>query len=272
MAKNEVRLRLDGAPEHRGHVLAHALVQKIDRFLKTFGRFERAYLGQRVRQTDFEVTLLSHHSPAEVGLNPIPRVPSYIPEPVVEWTLSQWEKISRGEKPDSLVDDDLVDDVVQLGSRPDDAEFREFVISYAHHRIEFDDRAEANALALRAELVSSRAGLPWRRGLSLGSLTGELRSVIDASHERQIVICPPLGQEQILCIFPEEVREKIKEYLFSFVRVTGRLHYNEKSPIPSLIEIDRIEPLTGGESRPHMLDGFGLFRDSYYSVTDNIDQ
>lgn len=46
MAKNEVRLRLDGAPEHRGHVLAQALVQKIDRFLKTFGRFERAYLGQ----------------------------------------------------------------------------------------------------------------------------------------------------------------------------------------------------------------------------------
>jgi hypothetical protein len=271
VAKDEVRLRLDGAPEHRGHVLAHALNQKLDRFLKTFGRFERAFLGKGARQTDFETTILSHNSPYEVGLNPVPRVKNYIPDDAVAWTIGQWEKITKGMTPDPRIDEELVDDVVQLGSRPENYEFSDFAISYAHRIINFDDAAEANALAVRASLVAARGVLPWRKGVSFGSLTGELRSVIDAQHERQIVICPPLGEAMVTCVFPEGMRDQIKDYLFSFVRVTGRLHYDDKSPIPHLIEIDNIDRIAAVSDQHHMLEGCGLFRDSYYpKIPDEV--
>ena len=168
MATDEVTLFLAGAPEHRGHVLAHALRDKLDKFLRTFGGFERAYIGKRVRQTDFEITTLSPAS-AHLGLHPVSRVQNYAPAPAVDWTLSQWEKIVRGERPDTIVDDELVADVVELASQPEGAAFHAFIISYGAYRINFDDKAEANALALRAALVSARAKLPWMKGLSRGS-------------------------------------------------------------------------------------------------------
>jgi hypothetical protein len=220
MATDEVTLFLVGTPEHRGHVLAHVLRDKLDKFLKTFGGFERAYIGKRVRQTDFEITTLSPGS-AHLGLHPVPRVPNYFPAQVVDWTLSQWSKIIRGEKPDPIVDEELVADIVELGDRPEGAPFQAFVISYASHRIDFDDTATANALAIRSSLLSARGRLPWMKGLSRGALSGELRNVLDASNERQIVICPPLGDIQIRCVFSETHRDQIKEYLFTFVRVTG---------------------------------------------------
>ena len=210
MPKDLVTLRLDGAPEHRGHVMARALVDKLDKFLKTFGGFERAFLTKKVRQTDFEVVKLAHNSPAEIGLNPIPRVANYTPEPVVSWTLAQWDKITRGEKPDDIIGDDLVADVADLSGQ-DPSGFRGFIVSYGERKVTFDDQAERNAKALRAAMAAERRALPWVKGTSLGTLTGELRSVLDAQNERQIVIVPPVGATFVKCVFPESLRDKVEK-------------------------------------------------------------
>lgn len=264
--QRRVTLTIEGAPEHRGHPMAHALVEKFDRFLKTFSGFERARIGKRARQTDFEVVLLEHNSPAEIGLNPVPRVPNYTPDPVVAWTLGQWEKISRGQRPDSDVDADLIADVAELSRVPENAEFNRFIVSYGRKRIEFNEKTERHALELQRALAAETRPLPWMKGTSLGALTGELKTVLDAHNERQIILVPPVGPEFVQCNFTEALRELIRDNLFKFVRVTGTLHYAEKSPFPYLVDLSDIEPLGGEGERPHLSQGRGLFKDSQYEL------
>ena len=265
MTKDLVTLKLDGAPEHRGHVMARALAEKLDHFLKTFAGFERAYLGKKTRQTDFEVVTLSHNSPSEIGLNPTPRVVNYVPEPAVVWAFDQWGKIARGESPDPRVDEDLIGDVARLCERPDPSSFTGFLVSYGRSQVVLDETAEKNARALRSARLRERGALPWSKGMSLGTLTGELRSVIDTHNERQIVICPPIGPSTVQCIFPESLRDKVRDNLFKFVRVHGLLHYTSSSPFPTLIELEDIDLLDETVERPHLINGAGLFRDSVYS-------
>jgi len=250
--------------------MARALVDKLDRFLLTFGGFERAYLKKKVRQTDFEVVKLSHNSPAEIGLNPTPRVPNYAPEPVVRWTLQQWDSIAKGEKPDPAVDDGLIGDIATLSERNDPTSFAAFVVTYAERKITFDDRAHNNAKTLRAAVAAERRALPWAKGQSLGTLTGEMRDVIDSNDERQIVILPPVGPASVRCVFPEELRERVRENLFRFVRITGLLHYDDSGPFPHLVELDEIVPLEDADARPHFSEARGLFKDSTYPDRPDI--
>lgn len=266
MAKDVVTLTIVGAPEHRGHAMAHAFVEKVDRFLKTFGAFERAFLKARARQTDFEIVMAAHNSPLAMDFNPVPRVRNYQPDIAVLWTLEQWEKIANGQQPDPLVDDELIGDVAELASNPSPTDYQAFSVSFRARKIELDQRAEANARSLRAKALAERSRLPWRAGVSLGQMTGELRTVLDARNERQIVILPPVGPNQVRCVFPEQLRDRIKDYLFQFVRVHGLLHYNSESAFPHLIELDNIESLDVGRGRPHFLDGKGLFKDCHYPL------
>lgn len=262
--KTVLKLTIEGAPEHRGHPMAHALVEKWDRFLKTFAAFERARIGKGTRQTDFEVVGLQHNSPAEIGLNPVPRVPNYAPDPVVTWTLDQWDKIAKGHRPDAEVDDDLLTDVAELSSVPLHAEFKSFSISYGRRKILLDGQSERNALALRSALAVERKVTPWMAGVSLGTLTGELKSVLDAHDERQIVLVPPVGADYVECNFTDALRDEIRANLFKFVRVTGTLHYTERSPFPYLVDLVSIQPLSGDDERPHLASGRGLFKESFY--------
>ena len=233
-----VTLVMDGADEHHGHVTARALVDKLDRFLRTFAAFERAYLGARSRRTDFEVVTMSHNSPTNFGLHPIPLVKNYVPFPAVNWTLAQWDKIVKREQPNSLVDDELVRDVEGLATNTERCGVASFLIKYNGFTINFGQDAANNAKMLRLEMQEAQMPLPWRPGVSQGAVTGELRSVLDAESEHQIVVCPFFGAPQIRCKFNDAMRELIRENLWSVVKVSGILHYGASGPDPLSIDID----------------------------------
>lgn len=263
-AQNVVTLRLDGVDEHHGHVMAHALAQKLSTFLSVFAAFERARVGSRARQTDFEVVILSHNSPSMMGLKPVPRVQHYHPAPTVLWTIEQWEKIARGELPSDGVDEDLISDVISLAKRPNSFDYAKFTVQYGHKSIVFDDRLMANAEKARKELRQPLPISPWRAGVSHGSIRGELRSVLTDHGEREIVILPDIGPDRIRCVFEESMKAKIRDSLWHFVRVSGYLHYSQSSPHPVLVEMEDIEALDATEPAAHISDGRGLFATSLY--------
>jgi hypothetical protein len=97
-----------------------------------------------------------------------------------------------------------------------------------------------------------------------GTIFGELRGVTDIDGEREFFVRPPVGPVRVRCIFPEEMRPDMNRYLFRVVRLSGLLHYDGRSPHPSVVDARSIE----GEpvERPHFLDKRGLFSDSYYPV------
>lgn len=263
-ARKLVTLRLDGADEHQGHVMAHALKEKLDQFLKTFGSFERTYLQERTRQTDFEVVTLSHNSPTMMGFKPVARTRKYLPTPTVIWTLDQWDKIARGQRPDDIVDEDLVADVADLAQRADPLAYAKFFVSYGQKAILFDETAHNNALKLRLDMHAKTPALPWRQGTTRGTVAGTLESVINAEQERQIVICPFFGPHQITCQFTDDLKDQIRAALFNVVKITGLMHYSVASPHPVLIEVQSIERVAVQDDAPRFLDAGGLFKEGVY--------
>ena len=257
-------LRLDGTDEHRGHVMAHALQAKLDQFLKTFGSFERAYLNERTRQTDFEVVELKHNSPTTLGLNPVSRSRKYLPGAAVNWTLKQWDKIARGERPDDVVDEGLVAEVAELAQRQDKFAYGAFSVRYETKAINLDEAAYANAQKLRLAMKAAMPAPPWRGALSQGTVTGTLESVLNANSERQIVICPFVGPRQITCNFTEEFKDQMGAALFKVVRITGLMHYSDTGPHPVLVDVQRLELITPDVDAPHFIDAEGLFKNSIY--------
>jgi hypothetical protein len=149
--------------------MARALVAKLDQFLKAFGAYERAYLNARVRQTDFEVAALSHNSPSEIRLHPVPRVENYLPAGAVNWTLEQWERIAKGDMPADVVDEELIADIADLARPISPLDYSAFSIQYRTHKIALDQRVVTHADSLRQKKVDLRRRLPWRKGSNCSS-------------------------------------------------------------------------------------------------------
>jgi len=80
----------------------------------------------------------------------------------------------------------------------------------------------------------------WKVGAALGSVVGELKKVDDLEAGQEFVIVPLIGPEQIVCTFPESLRNQMGEFLFKTVRVEGILHYSERSPFPQRVDASRI--------------------------------
>ncbi len=268
-----VTLVMDGADEHHGHVMARALTDKLDRFLNTFAGYERAYLELKVRRTDFEVARISHNSPTEFGLRPVARVPNHYPAAVVEWTLREWDKISRGVIPDQRIDEDLIGDVAGLARPAENSAFEGFRVGFGKQIIEFNEAAFINAERLKRTVAEAKPRLPWRKGVSHGTITGELRSVFDTNNERQLIVVPPVGPTQVRCVFTEAMRLTVKNSLWQYVKLEGLLHYDERGPHPFLVEVDSLFQIGLVENRIHLADRVGLFRDGMYQdgITGGLD-
>jgi hypothetical protein len=70
----------------------------------------------------------------------------------------------------------------------------------------------------------------------------------------------------VRCVFPEELRNRIRDCLFHFVRVRGMLHYGPSSPFPYLIELIDVEATDERAESQHLSSGRGLFRESVYEA------
>lgn len=104
----------------------------------------------------------------------------------------------------------------------------------------------------------------WRAGISRGSIKGELKSVLTDHGEREIIIVPDFGPDRVRCVFEENMRDKIRDNLWRFVRVSGYLHYEARSPHPVLVELESLESLDETGASHHFNDVRGLFANSFY--------
>lgn len=80
----------------------------------------------------------------------------------------------------------------------------------------------------------------WKTGSAIGAVVGELKKVDDLESGHEFVIVPPVGASQVTCIFPENLRDRMGDFLFKTVRVEGVLHYAESSPFPQLVDANNI--------------------------------
>lgn len=260
MEKRDFTIHIDGHPGHRGNVLAHAFVKKVGKILTALAQAERRYSGRTHRQTDYEIVDASKVNPTNMTLRPVSKAMNYDPLPAFEWTFEQIERIALGGDVDKRIDEELASTLADVAKKDREDEYGRLWITREHGEIRFDEaflfRSSLLAQSRRIETKPSR----WFEGTSLGTVTGDLREVADLEGERRFILIPPVGPDQIECVFPEEKREQMRLYLFRTVRVNGKIHYRESSPFPALVEMESIEAVSTDTKPKHLLDMRGLFK------------
>jgi len=251
---------MEGHPGHRGNVLAHAFVTKLQRLLSALGQAERRFTERERRQTDYEISEASKTNPTRVTLHPVPRQKSYDPLPAFGWTYEQLERIAAGKPVDERVDSVLAQTLAEIAEKRREDDYTRFWISGNGTSIALDDQFQVRCQAVVRHRREIERAPTWFKGVSYGSIVGDLRQVADIEGEHQFVIVPPAGAARIQCTFPESQRDKMRDYLWQTVRVNGRLTYDENSPFPTHVEMDTIERVSGEEPRPHLLELRGLFK------------
>ena len=94
MGARDLTVNMEGHPGHRGNVLAHAFIAKMQRLLSALGQAERKYNERSQRQTDYEISDASKTNPTRVTLHPVARQKNYDPLPAFSWTYEQLERIA----------------------------------------------------------------------------------------------------------------------------------------------------------------------------------
>jgi hypothetical protein len=180
---------------------------------------------------------LSKSSPAEAGLKAVPKVQNYSPAAFVKWSYEQIEAVRDGRPVDEAVTEDVAEKLEVFAKERTDFGYSIMWLTLDQTRaVKIDTHFYDNASKLRSERARESQPFNWLGGISKGVIKGQLLSVEDDTGQREFFIVPPVGPERIKCIFPELLRQKVKEYLFETVEVRGLLHRTNKSPHPDLVE------------------------------------
>ncbi|MBY5395910.1 hypothetical protein HFN01_13875 [Rhizobium leguminosarum] len=228
---------LDGHEGHRGNVLLHAFISKIQRLETVLGKMERAYLSVPSRQTQFEIVAAAKVNPTSLTLHAVPSAQNYDPKPAFQWTMRQIRAVSDGVEPDERVGLDIAKDLEKLSARDTNTGYKAFWINGFAEKVLFDENFHANAARLAFLRKKQIPDQQWQEGKSLGSIVGELKKLDDFEHDREFVIVPAVG-DPVICIFPDAMRDEMGSFWRKVVRVTGILQYHASSPFPARVEVE----------------------------------
>jgi hypothetical protein len=260
MAASDLTLHMEGHPGHRGNVLAHALVAKLQRILSALGQAERKFIDHAQRHTDYEISEASKTNPTRMTLHPVGRRASYDPLPALNWTLEQISRIAEGRPTDERVDATLAGTLAEIAEKRREDDYARLWISGNGITVTLDETFKARCQVLVTHRRDVEKAPGWFEGVSYGSVVGDLLQVADIEGEHQFVIVPPAGADRIKCTFPESKRETMRDYLWKTVRVVGRLTYTAKSPFPVHVDMDDIQYVSDVDTPPHLLELRGLFK------------
>ena len=254
---------LEGHEGHQGNVLLHSFLLKVQRLTIVLNKLERAYIEKDNRQTDFEIIDADKVNPTSLTLKPVPKVKSYDPTPAFQWSIKQIDLVSKGQEPDDRVNRDIADELVKLATKDSEYGYKKFWVNGYAEAVEFDKDFLIHALKLSQNRAKQETPLKWHTGVSHGSVVGELKAIDDIEGGREFVIIPPSGADAIKCIFPDNMRDEMRKFLFKIVTVKGNLHYTEKSAFPAWVDADLngIEIYPQRPPRKKLSDMRGIFKD-----------
>lgn len=254
---------LEGHDGHRGNVLVHSFIAKVQRIVLVLNRLERAYINSRSRHTDFEIVAAEKRNPTMLTLKAVPHIRAYDPKPALHWSIQQIAAVSRGETPDLRVTAEIAKDFVELATKDSEHGYRAFWINGHTEAVRFDDNFLSNATAILRARTYIDASQKWHIGTAKGSVVGELKAIDDLDGNRQFFIVPPTGGRPINCTFPDTMRSQIGTHMFQIVKVSGTLHYGESSPFPFHVDAadGGIERFPTTERRRTLKEMRGAFSD-----------
>ena len=258
MEDSDLKFFIEGSRVHRGNVLAHVLVAKLNKLISALNQFDRKQGGVSQRRADYEVVEAKKYNPTEFTLHPVARVAGFDAAAVMQWSFGELEAVAAGADVDERVDYALAQTLAELSDIPGEIDDGKMWLKLGKRSVSLDQSFRANSLLLAGRRAAIDRPAAWREGASLGSVVGYLSQVGDLEGATKLVITPKIGPDKVECVVRDDDRELVKAHLWTTVRVSGLLHYSEKSPFPFSVDMEEIHSVA--QPGRHLLEMRGIFK------------
>lgn len=245
MAKNRITIKISGDPRDKGDVRLNEFLKRLDSVRNALKQTERL-----VRSTGekfsvyYRIVGASKNSPLTMVLECVTETnaPPSMPQEVVGKFLGSISQIKRKGKIPADFDYDAAESYRQIGQ----GHPASFVIANGRKSVAIDEKYERKIVEAIGpdELVE-------------GSLTGTLDTV-RLHNTKAFEIFPTIGPKKVVCHFPENLKENVKQALERYVRVDGRLRYKHWDKFPHAIDVRQMEVYPPAERLPKLSDFFGI--------------
>lgn len=236
----EMEVFFEGEQGHQGNVLATTFIAKFHRLLNVMHRLERLHNGARSRQTEYEIVEAKKFNPTLLALKPVPKTRNYSPTEAFDWSIGQFDAVANDQEIDGRVDAATLAEIADIAAPPKDGAYSRFWVRSGAVTVQFDEGLSMRARQAANRIQIAEAPTVWYEGVTQGEIVGDLRAVFDEEGEQEFVIHPAVGPERVVCRFPDEKRDEMRNFLFKVVTVRGKLHYKKDSPHPVLVEMEGI--------------------------------
>jgi hypothetical protein len=228
MATNRIRISVEGDPKDHGHVRLNEFLQQLDAVRQALRHTQELIPTENRTQVYYRIINATRRSPLTVTLEAVAEKPSDLPDKVVGKFLSSIKQIrERGSIPSDF-------------DYPTAESYREIV--YPQHR-HISSLVIANG---RSKTIIDRK---YEEGITKaigpdefveGSVTGTLDTV-KLHNTTTFEVFPTIGPKRVVCHFPPELKERVKQSLERYVCVYGRLRYKHWDKFPHAIDAKEIE-------------------------------
>ncbi len=248
MAKNRIRITVDGDPRDEGYVRLNDFLKQLDSVRKALRYTEGLLQTGEKAPVYYRIIEARRQSPLTVTLEAVAEKPSDLPGKVVGKFLDAIDQIKkRGKIPPDF--DYPTAEAYREITIPQHQHVSALVIGNGRRRIAIDYQFE--------ERIKKAIGPDE---FAEGSITGTLDTV-KLHNVTAFEVFPTIGPKRVVCHFGPDIKEKVKQGLERYVCVYGRLRYKHWDKFPHAIDASDLEIFPPENELPKLSDLKGMVPD-----------
>jgi len=260
MKQAHITITLEGSPEDKGKLRVDEFIRGLTAIVDALKDVEKRVTGRERSRVNYRISKLSQNSPAHITLEPIveddvaePAETSY-PSKTIYTFLSDLSQIKVHKTIPANLDFHSVQKYADISALRR-KHIASVTIRNGRRRITIDDRFGRN--------VRQAIGPDEYED---GSLVGRLEAVNIHTGDK-FYIYPILGPKKVLCVFPDSLRNEVKQALYERVEVEGVLRYKSWDRFPYAINVQRLEPYPPDDKLPTFSALVGIAPDATGDLT-----
>jgi hypothetical protein len=253
MPANRITVTLEGDARDSGHVRLNDFIRQLEAVKTALRQTERVFGHSENNSLYYRIVDLSHSSPATVVLEAVEtRIDKQKPEETADAVVTDFfralDQITKnGEFPEGF-DYPAAEAYREIGGALR-GHVSKIVVANTHKSVAIDRRYE--------EKITKAIGPDERVE---GSIAGTL-DTIKLHNTTAFEIFPTIGPKKVSCVFPANLKERVKAGIERYVRVYGQLRYKHWDKFPYAIDASDLEIYPPESELPSLLEIKGMAPD-----------
>jgi hypothetical protein len=253
MAKNLLRVTVEGDPKDRGYVRLSDFLKQLDAVRKALRHTEELIRGEERNPVYYRIIDARQKSPLTVTLQAVADKSPNLPPKVVGKFLDSIKQIRQSGTIPKDFDYPTAEAYREIVT-PQHNYVSSLVIANSRRRFAIDHKYE--------EGITKAIGPDE---FTEGSITGML-DTLKLHNTTAFEVFPTIGPKRVVCHFPSHLKEKVKQALERYVCVFGTLRYKHWDKFPHAVDAVDLEIYPPENELPTLSDVRGMVPD----LTDGL--